>query len=250
MARRHRSGCWPRRSKARRARCSRPISTSVRALNPGGELAIYPGSPALARALLRSQDRLIACEIEPNAAAALAHNLGRDRRVQGGRDRRLDRAQRLCAAAGAARRRPDRSAVRGDGRVFPPRASAGSRASQMGDRHFSALVPDQGPAGLRMLWRGVCGVRRSQRCCASRSISQRSASRARLGGCGLIVVNPPWTLADELANPAAAVRARFSRAAIASTGSRAVNKRWLNAGLRLRKTTGPTFPQPRIRLFL
>src|SRR5262245_54585799 len=38
---------------------------------PGMELALttYPGSPALARAFLRPQDRLVACELEPKAYA-------------------------------------------------------------------------------------------------------------------------------------------------------------------------------------
>src|SRR5262245_13340439 len=56
-----------------------PYRDVVVALNPGDALATYPGSPVIARALLRSQDRLVACEIEPNAAAALAHHLGRGR---------------------------------------------------------------------------------------------------------------------------------------------------------------------------
>src|SRR5262245_15938791 len=34
-------------------------------------LTTYPGSPALARAFLRTQDRLVACELEPKAHAAL-----------------------------------------------------------------------------------------------------------------------------------------------------------------------------------
>jgi 23S rRNA (adenine2030-N6)-methyltransferase len=51
---------------------------------PGAALALncYPGSPALARAFLREQDRLVACELEPKSYAALAHNLARDRRIK------------------------------------------------------------------------------------------------------------------------------------------------------------------------
>src|ERR1700744_3740128 len=45
-----------------------PYLDVVAALNSGGTLAVYPGSPALARALMRSQDRLVAWELEPNAA--------------------------------------------------------------------------------------------------------------------------------------------------------------------------------------
>ncbi len=57
-----------------------PYLDIVARLNPAGALRIYPGSPAIVQALLRSQDRLMACETEPNAAAALARNLAADRR--------------------------------------------------------------------------------------------------------------------------------------------------------------------------
>ena len=130
-------GCSPFRSmKAPRALLA-PYLDVVAGLNAAGELATYPGSPALVRALLRPQDRLVACELEPNAAAALARNLGRDRRDQDHRHRRLDRAQRLCAAAGAPRSRADRSAVRAAGRIRSAGASAGSGAPQMGRPGFS-----------------------------------------------------------------------------------------------------------------
>ena len=48
-----------------------PFGPKGTALNPGSELRIYPGSPLIVKALLRRQDRLVACELEPNAAAAL-----------------------------------------------------------------------------------------------------------------------------------------------------------------------------------
>src|SRR5437868_1238701 len=47
-----------------------PYLDAVAAFNPAGPLAAYPGSPALTQSLLRPQDRLIACELEPQAAAA------------------------------------------------------------------------------------------------------------------------------------------------------------------------------------
>src|SRR3977135_282288 len=46
--------------------------------NAGRRLVTYPGSPALVRFWLRPQDRLTACELEPNAAAALAATLRGD----------------------------------------------------------------------------------------------------------------------------------------------------------------------------
>ncbi len=43
---------------------------------------LYPGSPMIASALLRRQDRLICCELHPAAAQELQQNLGRDRRAK------------------------------------------------------------------------------------------------------------------------------------------------------------------------
>ncbi|MDD2703926.1 MAG: 23S rRNA (adenine(2030)-N(6))-methyltransferase RlmJ [Acidocella sp.] len=40
-----------------------------------GSLGLYPGSPAIAAALLRQQDRLVACELHPEDAATLRRNL-------------------------------------------------------------------------------------------------------------------------------------------------------------------------------
>src|SRR5882724_13287877 len=45
----------------------KPYLDIVRAFNPARELKAYPGSPLIARALLRPQDRLTACEVEPKA---------------------------------------------------------------------------------------------------------------------------------------------------------------------------------------
>src|SRR5690242_15595917 len=45
-----------------------PYLDAVAARNGGDALRTYPGSPALVQSLLRPQDRLIACELEPTAA--------------------------------------------------------------------------------------------------------------------------------------------------------------------------------------
>ena len=94
----------------------KPYLDVVAALNPGGELRTYPGSPLIAQSLLRAQDRLIACELEPGSARALCDNLAGRPACQGADDRRLDGCGRLRSAAGAARARSDRSAFRGGGR--------------------------------------------------------------------------------------------------------------------------------------
>jgi 23S rRNA (adenine2030-N6)-methyltransferase len=51
----------------------------VRALNaPGGPLKTYPGSPAIAQALLREKDRLLLCENVPAVFTELKTLLGRE----------------------------------------------------------------------------------------------------------------------------------------------------------------------------
>src|SRR4030081_2565495 len=56
----------------------KPYLDIVRAFNPDRELKAYPGSPLIARALLRPQDRLTACEVEPGARKRLIDALRRD----------------------------------------------------------------------------------------------------------------------------------------------------------------------------
>src|ERR1041384_2002531 len=58
-----------------------PYLAAVRAENPAG-LQRYPGSPRLARALCRKQDRLALCELHPEEYAALKGALGKDRRAK------------------------------------------------------------------------------------------------------------------------------------------------------------------------
>src|ERR1700744_4896289 len=55
-----------------------PYLDIVRAFNPPAQLTAYPGSPLIARAMLRPQDRLTACEAEPNARKSLIDALRRD----------------------------------------------------------------------------------------------------------------------------------------------------------------------------
>src|SRR5246127_2747628 len=56
----------------------KPYLDIIRAFNPPGELKAYPGSPLIARALLRPQDRLTACEVAEGARRDLIDTLRRD----------------------------------------------------------------------------------------------------------------------------------------------------------------------------
>lgn len=59
-----------------------PYLDIVEKLNPDGELRYYPGSPLLAKELLRSQDQLIMTELHPSDYPRLVEEFTRDRRAE------------------------------------------------------------------------------------------------------------------------------------------------------------------------
>ncbi len=58
-----------------------PYLSAVGAHDAEGRPASYPGSPAIAQALLRAQDRIALCETNPEEREKLIAALGRDRRL-------------------------------------------------------------------------------------------------------------------------------------------------------------------------
>jgi 23S rRNA (adenine2030-N6)-methyltransferase len=59
-----------------------PFMELLRGMNPGGELAAYPGSPLIAQAMARDGDALRLCELHPEDAETLREAMGRDRRMK------------------------------------------------------------------------------------------------------------------------------------------------------------------------
>jgi len=175
----------------------KPYLDVVAALNKAPPFATYPGSPALARALLRAQDRLVACELEPKAFAALAHNLARDRRIK---TVALDGWVALNAYVPP----PER---RGVVVIDPPYEDVEEflRLAQSLE-----LAHRKWASGIYLLWYPIKG--RQEPDALARSLKRSGIARVLraelavgatsaqgpLGGCGLIIINPPWTLADEL----------------------------------------------------
>jgi len=174
-----------------------PLLEVVDALNAPGRLAVYPGSPALVRAFLRPQDRLLACELEPGAAAALAANLRGDPRIK---TLAIDGWTALGAYVPPKERR-------GLVLVDPP--------FERPDE-FATLADGLGracrkwPTGLYMLWYPVkdrTGPDRLAKAVRRLGIAKvlraellvaPPAAEGPLTGSGLILVNPPWTLEGEL----------------------------------------------------
>ena len=175
-----------------------PYLDVVAACNGAGGLTSYPGSPAIVRAFLRPQDRLLACELEPSAAVALARYLAGDRRSKA---LSIDGWTALHAYVPPKERR---GLVLSD----PSFEDAGDfvrlgQALEAAHRKWAngiylAWYPIKERAGPDALARRL---RRSGIAKILRAELSLAAPRAdnRLGACGLIVVNPPWTLADELA---------------------------------------------------
>lgn len=179
-----------------------PYLDIVRAFNPRGELKTYPGSPLIARALLRPQDRLTACELEPGARKQLIDALRRDAQA-----RVVDLAGWMALPAFVP---PNER--RGLVLIDPP-----FEAKDEFERLASAFVEAYAkwPTGAYLLWYPVKSRRATDD--LARSVATATASSRPAGKClrlefsvappeadaglvstGLLIVNPPWTLANEL----------------------------------------------------
>jgi 23S rRNA (adenine2030-N6)-methyltransferase len=175
-----------------------PYLDAVAALNGAGELTTYPGSPVLVQAFLRAQDRLIACELEPNAAAALVRNLEGDRRSKA---IAIDGWTALNAYLPPKERR-------GLALIDPPFEDPGdfprlARGLEAAHRKWASgtyllwypIKERKAPDALaqRLRRAGIAKILRAEFAVAGLQ------DGTRLGACGLIVVNPPFTLEGELA---------------------------------------------------
>jgi 23S rRNA (adenine2030-N6)-methyltransferase len=173
-----------------------PYLDAVAALNPGGDMKLYPGSPALAQSLLRDQDRLVACEWEPNAARALATFVHGDARAKAVE---IDGYTALNAYVPPKERR-------GLVLIDPPyeQPDEFERLAQA-----LAAAYRKWPTGIYALWYPIKNLRETaafaRRIAASgiarvlrAELTLARADSQRLGGSGLIMVNPPWRLEEEL----------------------------------------------------
>jgi 23S rRNA (adenine2030-N6)-methyltransferase len=187
-----------------------PYLATLAHFNPNATLKIYPGSPALARALLRPQDRLIACESEEDAARALADTLGRDRRAK---SIAIDGWTALAAYVPPKERR-------GLVLIDPPFEQPDEFA-RLGDE--VAKAHRKWPTGIYMLWYPIkdragperlaghfkrAGIGKILR---SELLIGTPGDPQRLNGSGLVLINPPWRLADELAQLMPAMAAVLGR---------------------------------------
>ena len=176
-----------------------PYLTLLGPTRADGSLPSYPGSPALAQSLLRAQDRLTLCELHPEDCATLKSNLGRDTRAKA---IAIDGYTALNAFLPPKERR-------GLALIDPP-----FEAADEFERAAAALIGAHGkwPGGVYALWYPVktpqpagrmayrlagAGITRLLRVELLRSKPGDNRALAPLAGCGLLVINPPHTLAGQ-----------------------------------------------------
>jgi 23S rRNA (adenine2030-N6)-methyltransferase len=163
--------------------------------NAPGTLRRYPGSPLIALAVMRSQDRLTACEVEPHASSSLTRRLAGDRRAK---VLPIDGFAALNAHLPPLERR-------GLVLIDPPFEKKDE---------FSGLLfalersYRKWPGGIYMLWYPVKddGAPRFVRQLGRLGIDKilrmelhiAPPSAGGLTACGLAIVNPPWQLADHM----------------------------------------------------
>ena len=192
-----------------------PYFDAIAAVNSGGGLKHYPGSPQVALSLMRQQDRLTACELEPKAAAALASHLRRDKRAKA---IEIDGWQALNAYLPP----PERRGLVVIDPPFEDRDEFENLAKGL------ELAHRKWASGIFLLWYPIKGegasafMRRLRKLGIPKILRAElhvKASRADVfSGSGLAVINPPWKLADELKVMLPALQAVLSQ----GPGSRTV----------------------------
>jgi len=180
----------------------KPYLDIVRAFNPKAQLVAYPGSPLIARALLRPQDRMTACEVEPKARKRLIEALRRDTQA---RVVDLDGWMALPAFVPPKERR---------GLVLiDPSFEQKNEFERIAAGFAEAFA--KWPTGSYLLWYPVKSRRATDslardvaaavgagpspgKCLRLEFSVAPQQAGAALASAGLLIVNPPYTLAGEL----------------------------------------------------
>lgn len=175
----------------------RPYIGAIKSLNPNGNLRFYPGSPLIARQLLREQDQMQLTELHPSDFPLLRGEFMKDKRAH---TERTDGYQQLKAKLPPASRR-------GLILIDPPYEmktdyQAVVRGIQEGYKRFNT--------GIFALWYPVVlrqhvkrmisglqetGIRRILQI----ELAVRPDNEQRgMTASGMIVVNPPWRLEQQM----------------------------------------------------
>jgi len=180
---------------------------ALRALNPGlrddgGGLQAYPGSPwLLARSLRGPEDRLTLCELHPQDAETLKHNLA----IDFGRDPRIALHHRDGFEALKALTPP---VPRRGLALIDPAFEAKDEFARLG--RAAQAAHKRWATGMLAIWYPVKDQKTIDGWKAELAgglggetiaveLTIRPAREAKqMNGCGLVIVNPPWQIAETL----------------------------------------------------
>jgi 23S rRNA (adenine2030-N6)-methyltransferase len=220
-----------------------PYLDAVRAANGGEGLSVYPGSPLIARHLMRAGDALVANELHPEEYARLNTVLGAERRAK---VLHLDGWLALKAQLPPKERR-------GIVLIDPPFEEEGelellTQGLADGLRRFAtgvyiAWYPIKDPSPIARFHRALAALNGPE-WLRIELIRRRPTDPDILNGCGLVVANPPHALHGELASILPVLTRRLSDGRGArfvldplSAGNRGALRR--SATPRLGKRTAP-----------
>ena len=202
---------------------------AVEANNPVGALIAYPGSPLLVAQALREQDRLAACELQPDEAAALKELFAHDARVAvHARDGYGAIKAMLPPKLG------NTKFARGLVLIDPPYEVQDNEYPQIISSVREAM--ERWPQATYAIWypiklrRSLQPFFRKAAALPGKSVMlaelqvRADDSPLRLNGSGMLIVNPPWKFDQQLA-PALPVLKKALGEASATT-----RLEWLKTG--------------------
>ncbi|QVL46903.1 MAG: 23S rRNA (adenine(2030)-N(6))-methyltransferase RlmJ [Thiocapsa sp.] len=173
---------------------------AISALNPDGGFSAYPGSPALAAHLLRTEDRLILMELHPTESQTLRRHLGGDPRIG------IHRRDGLEGLSALLPPKPARGLV-----LIDPPYEQVSEYVRVADALVAAHA--RWPTGVFALWFPRLGLQRDRSADLigriRRSVPdgllcelrvRRQVDDFGMHGSGMLILNPPWRLEEQLAD--------------------------------------------------
>jgi 23S rRNA (adenine2030-N6)-methyltransferase len=175
----------------------------VREMNPDG-LAVYPGSPDIAARLVRDMDRIHLCELHAADSQTLDLRFARDKRVK------VEQRDGYKALKSLLPPKEKRGLV-----LIDPPFEDRDELAHMAEAVMGALK--QWPTGTFVFWRSLKNLWAADRFdngltewliteqgLAPEKILRADlwtrdlASEGKLAGAGVVIINPPWTLEDNL----------------------------------------------------
>lgn len=175
-----------------------PYLRVVRALNRDGGLRYYPGSPAVAGALARPEDRLALVELHPQDVETLRRRFVGDRRAG------IHHGDGYEALRALLPPRERRGLV-----LIDPPFEVRDEFERM--RKGLAQALKRWPTGIYALWYPIKARQPVERfhaelamlglgkVLAAELMIRPDGGSDTLNGCGLVVINPPWKLDESLA---------------------------------------------------